>query len=159
MKAIIGDITKLSLDAIVNAANKTLMGGCGVDGAIHNAAGPELNEACMPIGGCPTGEARITPGFLLPSKYIIHTVGPVWHGGSQQEKALLKSCYLACLEIAERHPEISSIAFPCISTGVYRFPADIAASIAVDTCRNSPLDITFCCYLKSDYELYLELLK
>jgi len=159
MKAILGDITHLQLDAIVNAANRTLMGGCGVDGAIHSAAGPELNAACKPIGGCPTGEARITPGFQLPAKYIIHTVGPVWQGGSQMEKALLKSCYLNCLEIAEAHPEIQSIAFPCSSTGVYRFPADIAASIAVDTCRNSPLDITFCCFSKDDLVLYRSILE
>lgn len=131
-----GDLTTFAVDAIVNAANEAMLGGGGVDGAIHRAAGPELAMACReapevsPGVRCPTGEARITPGFRLPARFVIHTVGPVWQGGTNQEDALLASCYRACLELAASR-RLTTIAFPTISCGVYRFPADRAAGIAV----------------------------
>jgi O-acetyl-ADP-ribose deacetylase (regulator of RNase III) len=128
-----GDITKLSLDAIVNAANESLMGGGGVDGAIHRAAGPDLLAFCRTIGGCPTGEARLTPGFRLPARHIIHTVGPVWHGGAAGEDALLESCYRNTLALAAAD-RFRSLAFPAISTGVYCFPKERAAALALKTC-------------------------
>jgi O-acetyl-ADP-ribose deacetylase (regulator of RNase III) len=130
-----GDITRQEVDAIVNAANNALRGGGGVDGAIHRVAGPELNDACRQIGWCPTGEAVITPGFRLPATWIIHTVGPVWHGGDRDEDALLASCYRSSMELAHERG-IRSIAFPSISTGVYGFPVKRAAAIAIETLRD-----------------------
>ena len=125
-----GDITTLEVDAIVNAANSSLMGGGGVDGAIHRAAGPELLEACIELKGCPTGEAKVTPGFRLPAKHIIHTVGPVWHGGQSGEIEMLRSCYRQSLALA-KSVDARTVAFPAISTGVYRFPVEYAADIAI----------------------------
>ena len=158
MKALLADITTLEVDAIVNAANVSLLGGGGVDGAIHRAAGPELVAECRTLGGCEPGRAKMTRGYGLRARYVIHTVGPVWRGGGQGESQTLASCYRAALELAEAHG-VRTIAFPCISTGIYGFPPDRAAGIAVATCRESPLDITFCCFLESDRELYEGLLR
>lgn len=134
------DITTLRVDAIVNAANETLLGGGGVDGAIHRAAGAELLAACRVIGGCPTGQARVTPGFLLPARWVIHTVGPVWRGGGSGEPELLASCYRACLAAADS-VEAHTVAFPAISTGVYGYPIRQAAQIAVNTLSGTPTNV------------------
>lgn len=157
IKVICDDITTLKVDAIVNAANTTLLGGGGVDGAIHRAAGKELLEACRKFNGCKTGEAVITPGFKLPAKFVIHTPGPVWHGGNHNEPQLLAGCYRNSLARAAEN-QCKSIAFPCISTGVYHFPKEDAAQIAINTVRawqmNLPDLVIFCCFSKQDCELY-----
>ena len=146
-----GDITVLDIDAIVNAANKSLLGGGGVDGAIHRAAGPDLLVACTKLGGCETGEAKITPGFRLPARYVIHTVGPIWGGGERGEDRLLADCYRNSLALAHRHG-LASIAYPAISTGAYGFPPDRAARIALRTVLAALADTTaiervvFCCF-------------
>lgn len=161
IQAICGDITKLDADAIVNAANRTLLGGGGVDGAIHRAAGPELLEACRAFHGCETGEARITPGFRLPARFVIHTPGPVWHGGKRGEPALLRSCYVNSLTLAEAHG-CGVVAFPCISAGVYGYPAEAAAKIAVETVRSwsgrYPERVIFCCFTEEMLSIYRKVL-
>jgi O-acetyl-ADP-ribose deacetylase len=159
--AVLGDITAEKIDAIVNAANASLAGGGGVDGAIHRAAGAaELHAACAAIGGCPTGEAVATPGFRLPAQWIIHTVGPVWRGGDHGEPELLASCYRRSLEVAD---ELGArgVAFPAISTGIYGYPADAAAEIAVTTVRNTDTrveEVRLVAFDRGTYDLYTQLL-
>ena len=157
---VVGDITLLDTDGIVNAANNSLLGGGGVDGAIHHAAGPELLACTRQLGGCPTGEARITPGFRLPARWVIHTVGPVWRGGSGNEAALLANCYRHSLQLALLY-QVQSIAFPAISTGVYGYPKEQAARIAVENVSSLEQDfssVLFCCYSEEDAAIYRKLI-
>lgn len=159
-----GDITHLSVDAIVNAANTSLLGGGGVDGAIHDAAGPQLLEECRTLGGCETGQVKVTRGYNLPANFVIHAVGPIYRGGNAGEADLLASCYRNAMEAAKMK-RLSSIAFPCISTGIYGYPIEEAAEIAVDIVCNfleeteADIEVTFCCFSASDEEVYRRLLE
>jgi O-acetyl-ADP-ribose deacetylase (regulator of RNase III) len=164
IEVVAGDITALNVDAIVNAANSSLLGGGGVDGAIHRAAGPDLLDACRRLQGCETGEAKITPGFRLPARFVIHTVGPIWRGGSAGEPALLESCYRRSLALAVHH-RLESVAFPAISTGVYAFPKPQAAEIAVATVKAfldrepaAPARVLLCCFDADSAELHRQAL-
>ena len=163
IKVIKGDITKLKVDCIVNAANTSLLGGGGVDGAIHRAAGPGLRAECESLGGCQTGSSKITKGYNLSAKFVIHTVGPIWHGGESKEDELLASCYKTSFKLAQEN-NIKTIAFPCISTGVYRFPKDRAARIAVSTTKEvlgqdrKIESIVFTCFDEENFGIYNSLL-
>jgi O-acetyl-ADP-ribose deacetylase (regulator of RNase III) len=164
LRIVRGDIVELDVDAVVNAANSTLLGGGGVDGAIHYAAGPDLLAACRKLGGCPTGHARITRGFRLKARWIIHTVGPVWKGGGKGEEELLASCYSESLKLANAH-DIRTIAFPAISTGAYAYPLKAAATTAIAAVRkhieqgSSTDEVIFCCYSGEDHATYKRLLR
>ncbi len=155
------DITQLQVDAIINAANTSLLGGGGVDGAIHRAAGLELLEECRALNGCETGKAKITKGYRLPAKHVIHTVGPVWYGGKNNEENLLRDCYVNSLQLAEEH-RLKSVAFPNISTGVYRFPKERAAEIALEAVKSFSAgfveEVTFVCFDKDNFNIYKSLI-
>ena len=164
IRAIHADITQLSVDAVVNAAKESLLGGGGVDVAIHRAAGRELLEECRSLGGCKTGDAKITKGYSLPAKFVIHTVGPVWHGGNSGEPDLLASCYQRVFEVASKN-DVHSLAFPSISTGVYGYPIELAAKIAINSVRlglqqfPTVEEVTFCCFSASDLAIYEQFLR
>ncbi|MBI4247869.1 MAG: O-acetyl-ADP-ribose deacetylase [Elusimicrobia bacterium] len=162
IELVLGDITEQKVDAVVNAANAALLGGGGVDGAIHRAAGPELLEECRKLGGCPTGQAKLTRGCRLSAKWVIHAVGPVWRGGDKNEDALLAGCYRSSLQLAQAHGA-KSIAFPAISTGAYRFPPERAARIALETVRtflnlHPEMEVRLVCFDRATYGIYQSLI-